>query len=528
MENKVKEINHDLLVERIKDLIENKSVKLLRELQEDVTYTEFAEAFEDEILTDEDRLYILRILRTVEAAEVFSYLEDDTKKRLVGLFSDELGQKVLQEIETAELVDILEELPVNLMRKILSQTPKEKRDIINQILLYKDDQVGSFMQVDISILRGNWNTQKALAKIKVDYNNNMTMGHNFYVVDQDGKLLGDITLEELIFNGEDKNLSEVCSPVNFVHPTDDKESAAKVFSDNDRSSLPVVSLDNRLIGMITSDDIIDVINDEATEDIYKMAGISASASEESYLKTSIRSIVKSRVLWLIILMLSATISQYIIQKFTNISEQSIQQFGISISTAVIVSLIPIISGSAGNAGSQSTTTVTRSAALGEFESSDYKKVILKEILVATIIGFIMFVINIARLYIYYAIPVFSSDAFDDPNKKDWVSLSFIILASSLSLWFVVIFAKFLGTIIPLLAIKFKKDPAVMSAPILTTLSDALSTLIFFGLNILVLYIAWKAGIIGTFLTNNEPANAGKAFEIVNIIQNNSIPNMLLS
>ncbi|SYV97457.1 magnesium transporter, partial [Mycoplasmopsis edwardii] len=156
MENKVKEINHDLLVERIKDLIENKSVKLLRELQEDVTYTEFAEAFEDEILTDEDRLYILRILRTVEAAEVFSYLEDDTKKRLVGLFSDELGQKVLQEIETAELVDILEELPVNLMRKILSQTPKEKRDIINQILLYKDDQVGSFMQVDISILRGNW------------------------------------------------------------------------------------------------------------------------------------------------------------------------------------------------------------------------------------------------------------------------------------------------------------------------------------------------------------------------------------
>ncbi|SYV97455.1 magnesium transporter, partial [Mycoplasmopsis edwardii] len=118
-------------------------------------------------------------------------------------------------------------------------------------------------------------------------------------------------------------------------------------------------------------------------------------------------------------MLSATISQYIIQKFTNISEQSIQQFGISISTAVIVSLIPIISGSAGNAGSQSTTTVTRSAALGEFESSDYKKVILKEILVATIIGFIMFVINIARLYIYYAIPVFSSDAFDDPNKKDW-------------------------------------------------------------------------------------------------------------
>ncbi|MCU9936093.1 magnesium transporter [Mycoplasmopsis cynos] len=233
----------------------------------------------------------------------------------------------------------------------------------------------------------------------------------------------------------------------------------------------------------------------------KWAGL-ASATEESYLKTSIKSIVKSRVLWLIILMLSATISQYIIQKFTNISENSIEQFGITISTAVIVSLIPIISGSAGNAGSQSTTTVTRSATLGEFSKNDYKKVILKEILVATIIGAIMFIINVVRLYIYYAIPVFSNDAFKDPNNKDWYSLSFIILASSVSLWFVVIFAKFLGTIIPLVAIKFKKDPAVMSAPILTTLSDALSTLIFFGLNIFVLYIAWKSGLIGNHFINS--------------------------
>ncbi|WP_322960543.1 magnesium transporter [Mycoplasmopsis cynos] len=502
MEHNVHEINHELLVDKIIELIKNRSVKALRELEEDVTYHDFAQAFESQRLSDEDRLYILRILRTVEAAEVFSYLEDDTKKRLVGLFSDELGQKVLQELETAELVDILEELPVNLMRKILSQTTKEKREIINQILHYNDDEVGSFMQVDISILKSNWNTQKALSKIRTDYNNNLTMVHNFYIVDTENKLIGDVTLEELIFNDEVKNLSEIANPVATVHPNDDKEMAAKVFSDNDRSSLPVVSLDNRLIGIITSDDIIDIIHEEATEDIYKMARISASATEESYLKTSIKSIVKSRVLWLIILMLSATISQYIIQKFTNISENSIEQFGITISTAVIVSLIPIISGSAGNAGSQSTTTVTRSAALGEFSKNDYKKVILKEILVATIIGAIMFIINVVRLYIYYAIPVFSNDAFKDPNNKDWYSLSFIILASSVSLWFVVIFAKFLGTIIPLVAIKFKKDPAVMSAPILTTLSDALSTLIFFGLNIFVLYIAWKSGLIGNHFINS--------------------------
>ncbi|WAM09851.1 CBS domain-containing protein [Mycoplasmopsis cynos] len=192
-------------------------------------------------------------------AEVFSYLEDDTKKRLVGLFSDELGQKVLQELETTELVDILEELPVNLMRKILSQTTKEKREIINQILHYNDDEIGSFMQVDISILKSNWNTQKALSKIRTDYNNNLTMVHNFYIVDTENKLIGDVTLEELIFNDEVKNLSEIANPVATVHPNDDKEILAKVFSDNDRSSLPVVSLDNRLIGIITSDDIIDII-----------------------------------------------------------------------------------------------------------------------------------------------------------------------------------------------------------------------------------------------------------------------------
>ncbi|BBA22642.1 magnesium transporter [Mycoplasmopsis bovirhinis] len=493
MDKIINKINHELLVEEIKKLIETKKVREIRELQEEITYPNFALVMGDEALNDEERLYLLRVLRTTEAAEIFSYLEDEIKTRLVTLFSDELGKKVLQELETAELVDILEELPVNIMRKVLSQTPKEKRDIINQILLYKDNQVGSIMQVDISILKNSWTGKEALTKIKKDYHNNMTMGHNFYIVDHDGKLLGDITLEEIIFNAEGDLLDNWLNPVTAVYPTDDKEQAAKVFSDNDRSSLPVVSLDNRLIGMISSDAIIDVIHEEATEDMYKMVGISSEVSEENYLKTTIKTIVKSRVLWLIILMLSATLSQYIIQKFTNISEESINQFGITVSTAVIVSLIPIISGSAGNAGSQSTTTVTRAAALGEFHNSQYKKVIAKELLVGTIIGGIMFAINLIRLYIYYAIPTFRNDAFHD-GKSDWISLSFIILASSLSLWFVVIFAKFLGTIIPLVAIRFKKDPAVMSAPILTTLSDALSTLIFFGLNILVLYIAWRAGL----------------------------------
>ncbi|WP_027121223.1 magnesium transporter [Mycoplasma leonicaptivi] len=494
MNDEIREINIDILLDELKDLLNQKSVKKIRDLIEKTPYADFSLVLENPEISDEDRLYVLRVLKTEDAAEVFSYLEDDTKTRLVSLFSDELGEKVLQELDTSELVDVLEELPANLMRKILSQTPKERRDKINQLLLYNSEQVGSIMRVDISILKSDWTCKQALKKIKSDYNQNYTMGHNFYIVDKDWKLIGDITLEELVFSNENTILDDLYSAVTMVYPTDDKENAARVFSGHDRSSLPVVSNDKRLIGMITSDDIIDVIQDEATEDIYKMAGINSSGSEESYLKTSIKSIIKSRILWLIILMLSATLSQYIIQKFTTISENFIEGLGVTISTAIIVSLIPIISGSAGNAGSQSTTTVTRSAALGEFESSQYKKVILKELLVATSIGAIMFLVNVARLYLYYLIPSFRADAFTN-GKENWTALSFIIIASSISLWLVVIFAKFLGTVIPLVAIKFKKDPAVMSAPILTTLSDALSTLIFFGLNILVLYLARLGNLI---------------------------------
>lgn len=496
MKQEQRELNKDVLVLDLKDLISQKSVKALRELEEDIPHADFASAVEE--LNNEEQLYILRVLRTQESAEIFSYLEDETKLKLVSLFSDDLGEKVLQEIETDELADLIEELPVNITRKILSQTSKEKREKINQILSYNDDQVGSFMSVDISILQSTWNCKKALAKIKRDYNQNVLMGHNFYIVNDSGVLMGDITLEELVFSDEELLLSEIYSAVTSVRPTDDKEYAAKIFSNHDKSTLPVVSSDGRLIGMITSDDIIDIIQEEATEDIYKMAGISGGAAEESYLKTTIMSIVKSRVLWLIILMISATGSQFIIQEFTNISEKFITSLQITVSTAVIVSLIPIISGAAGNAGSQSSTTITRAAALGDFNQKEYKKVVFKEITVGTIIGAIMFIINVARLYIYYSIPYFRQ------GVNDWGTLSFIIIASSLSLWLVVIFAKFLGTIIPLLAIKLKKDPAVMSAPILTTLSDALATLIFFGLNLLVLYIAWKIGVIGSSETKIEP------------------------
>lgn len=184
MEKDQRKFIKNLLILELQELINSKSVKSLRELEEDIPHADFAKALEE--LSIEDQIYVLRILKTEEEIEIFSYLDDDIKLNLVNSFTDDLGQKVLQEIETDELADLIEELPANITRKILSQTPKEKRDKINQILSYTNDQVGSFMRVDISILKDSWNCKKALNKIRKDYNQNILMGHNFYIVNENG------------------------------------------------------------------------------------------------------------------------------------------------------------------------------------------------------------------------------------------------------------------------------------------------------------------------------------------------------
>ncbi|VEU75016.1 Magnesium transporter mgtE [Mycoplasmopsis citelli] len=476
------DIEDKILLELI-ELIHSKSIKKIRDFLDEYTLADIAYATQS--LIPSDQLFLLRSLKTADVAELFSYLDEDVQFQLVNNLTEDWGMKLLQELQTDELADILEDLPANLTRKILNHTDQEKRDKINAILSYDDDQVGSIMSVDISTLTNTLTCKKALAKIRRDYRNKVELSHNLYVVNQNGMLLGSIMLEEIVFSDEDVIIDDIYSPARSVYTYDSKEQAALIFADQDRSTLPVINRENYLIGMITSDDVIDVIQEAATEDIYKMSGINPDAAEESYLKTTVKTIVKSRILWLLVLMLSATISQLVIEKFTNISQEFIvHSLHINISVAIIVGLIPVISGSAGNAGSQSSTTITRATALGDLEFKDAGKAILKEVKVASIVGLIMFAFNILRLYLYFLI--FKSEA-------SWWALTFVILGSSISLFVVVIFAKFLGTIIPIFAMKLKKDPAVMSAPILTTLSDALSTLIFFGINIgmLALGVALK-------------------------------------
>lgn len=480
MENST-QFNKDTIKDQLKKIIEKKSVKNSRLFLDEYPDANIAEAIEQ--LPLEMQLFFFRVLRTQDAAVLFSYLEDESQTKLIHCFTEDWGMKILQDLQTDELASALEDLPVNLQKRILANTPAEKRSMINSILSFEETQVGSIMSADLSVLKSNLNCRQALSKIRSDYRKNIEFSHYFYVTDKTGILLGKTTLEEIVFADEDFLIDQIYSPVAKVYMRDNVEDAAKIFSTHDLSSLPVVSNDNRIIGMITSDDVIDVIQDSATEDMYKMAGISPDAAEENYTKITARQIVKSRILWLIILMISATLSQLIIQKFTTISENFINSLGASLTTAIIVALIPVLSGTAGNAGSQSSTTITRAEALGQIDKKHISKTLFKEIRVGLIIGSILFVVNVLRLIVYFS-------AFGELyGQNTYLPTIFIILASSISIFLAIIFAKILGSIIPLVAIRFKKDPAVMSAPILATLSDAISTIIFFGITILILWLA---------------------------------------
>ncbi|TNK83998.1 magnesium transporter [Mycoplasmopsis pullorum] len=488
--------------EELVEIIKSKSILKAREFLDDHPYADVALAVEN--LPLNQQLYFFRILTTNEAAELFSYLEDESKTKLVNSFTEDWGKEIIQELQSDELADLLEELPVNLQKKILAETPPEKRNLINEILKFNDNQVGSIMSVDIFPIQNTWTCAKALRRIKEMYfDDEKEFTHYFYVTDEKGILLGSVTFEEIVFTDRSSTIDEIYSSVRSVHTYDNKEEAANIFADHDSSSLPVVNIENRLIGMITSDDVIDVIRDSATEDIYKIAGISAADSEEAYLKRSVLSFVKSRVFWLIILLISATLSELIIQTFLNFTENYFKlSLRVSLSAAIISSILPVISGSAGNAGSQASSTIIRAIALGEIPKGQYMKAIRKELCVALILGAILFIVNFLRLVVYFSI---SGDLI-----RQTKNILLFTLASSVSLYFVIIIAKLLGTAIPLVASRLKRDPAVMSAPILTTLSDAISVLFAFSTLILIFYLAYKVFV-------NQPASAMEVNALISLV-----------
>lgn len=460
----------------IKKLITEKDLYSIREYVDNSTFDEIVDELSE--LNDLEVSLFFRFLKTEKASELFSHLTEEQQQTIIKNLTKKEIADFINELYTDEIADVLEALPPDMAKTILLTVDKTTRVKVNQILRFNDDQVGSVMSVDIIALKNNLTNKEALQIIKTKREES-EISQFYYIVDTRNKFQGFTTLEDIVFAPKDSLITEKIRHVTAIKTTQLKDEAAKIFASEDYSTLPVIDENGILMGMLTSNDVIDIIQDEISEDIYKAAGISVESQHTtSYLKTTIFSIVKSRVFWLLILMIGSTLSQVIIQffnqKFENELSNVPQLAGVAISS-ILIALIPVTSATSGNAGSQSTSTLTRAVSLGELKDGKMKKVIFKETMVGLILGTLLALANFIRLVIYYMV-------YDGLLFKNTYFIILISIISSFSLLLSITISKLLGSTILALTLKTKKDPAVMSAPLITTIIDALSTLIFFGLS----------------------------------------------
>ncbi|WKX02515.1 magnesium transporter [Candidatus Mycoplasma mahonii] len=449
----------------LKSAIARKNISEIRKIANEHPTVDIAELFEG--LSQAERMIFFRLLNTSFQSELFSAIDSNFQEQLLKSFSNTELKSIIDDLYTDEIADLIEEVPVDISKRILLMTSNERRITVNKILRYSEDEVGSLMSVDIVTLKQIMTVKDAIQYIKVN-KNDARLAHYFFITNNKNNLQGFIAIEDLLFLPHSKKLKSFMKPVAYVYTTTDKEKAANIFADQDMSVLPVLNIRKEIMGMITSDDVIDIIIDEANEDIEKMHGIE-NDGDQTYLKTPSYQIFKSRVFLLMLLMISATLSQIVLDLFLSLSKTSLAA---PLITTAMVAIFPFISWAAGNAGSQSSTTIIRSLVLGEIKTMDYLKVLFKELKISTIMGLSLGIVNFIRLLIYYL-------------AKDDFTTDYIILSAvaSFALFIVIILAKLVGSSLPLLAKKIKIDPTVMAAPLLTTLIDALSTTIFFGVSI---------------------------------------------
>ncbi len=473
----------------LKRALKSKKVSDIRKIVKETTIADLADMVEE--LVAEERKFFFRVLDVYQAGKLFSNLELEIQEKIIQEFSDAQQKEILKTIYADDIADMIEEMPSNIAKQILKNTPKTRRADVNKLLRYEDHQTGSIMSTDMVEIKQSLTPTQAIKIIKTEHGHSEDMSI-YFVINQKGKLVGEVDLHRLVFAPSGKKVKEIMGPVASVSTTLDKEKAAIEFAKHDAIAMPVVNSQGYLMGMITSDDVIDTIQEEATEDMHRMAGI--EGVESSYLKTSILKLFRSRVFWLLLLMISSTLSQIVLDSFMRIAATSLHEQSIAASTAIITSaliaIVPVISGAAGNAGSQASTMVTRGIALGEIKRNSTFGVIRKELGTGLLVGGVLAIANFARLLTYYGVQNNGSESLllSKPSGTHSYVYIWISFASSLSLFIVIMFAKMVGGLLPLIAHKIKLDPAVMAAPLLTTLIDALSILIFFGISIGILLL----------------------------------------
>lgn len=448
------------LTETIKLLLDDKKFSTLRDILITMKPFDIAAVFEN--LQDEKMPILFRILPKELAAETFVEMDDETQEFLIHGFSDSELKEVVDELFVDDAVDLIEEMPANVVKRILRQADKDMRKQINELLKYPEDSAGSIMTTEFIVLRPDMTAEMAIKRIRRTGVDKETI-YTCYVTDANNKLIGITTVKDLLL-AEDDELVKSIMEENVISVTTlaDQEQVAQMFSNYNFLALPVVDNENRLVGIVTIDDAIDVIQEEATEDIEKMAAV--LPSDKPYMKTSVFGLYKKRAPWLLILMLSATFTSAIISSFE----------AVLANVLILSSFIPMITGSGGNAGSQTSVSVIRALSLGEIHFRSIFLVLWKEFRVSILCGITLAAANFVKLLL-----------FDLNGQENAFMISLVI---SLTLVGTIIMAKLVGSSLPLLASKVGFDPAVMANPLISTVCDSLSLLIYFGIAKLILHL----------------------------------------
>ena len=443
------------MYERIYNLIEQKDIVNLKLELLKLNEADIAEIL-DEIDDNEKRIRIFRLLPKTIAADVFADLDLDNQQNIITSLSMKEAGTILDNLFADDAVDLIEEMPANIVTKLLKNTTKETRADINFLLKYPINSAGSIMNTAYIDLKENITVNQAIEKIKKEKEDTETLNICF-VLDKERKLKGAIFLKDLLFNKPETLIKDIMeTKVLYVNTYDDQEEVANSFSKYDVNTMPVVDSENRMVGIITIDDIVDIMEQEATEDIEKMAAI--SPTDKPYMKTSVFETWKKRIPWLLLLMISATFTGKIIQTY----EEALASY------VILTSFIPMFMDTGGNAGGQASVTIIRGISLKEIEFKDILKIMWKEFRVAILTGITLAAANFIKLLVI-----------------DKVNMS-IASVVCLTLIITIIFAKIVGCTLPLLAKKVGFDPAVMASPFITTIVDALSLITYFQIATILL------------------------------------------
>ena len=440
------ENREEMLSQMLVRLIEGKKYNSVRDAMETMHAADIAAILSD--CAKEQVPLLFRLLPKELAAETFSQMEEDHQELLIQSFSDSELKEVVDELYVDDAVDLVEEMPANVVKRILRQADPEKRKLINEILKYPEDSAGSIMTTEYVSLRPDMSVEDAIKRIRRTGIDKETI-NTCYVTDNNRRLIGIVTVRTLLLAEETDIMQDIMTEeVICALTTDDREKVSMDFVKYDLSAMPVVDVENRLVGIVTVDDVMDVLQEETTEDIEKMGAI--TPLEKPYLKTSAFEIFKSRIPWLLILMFSATFTGGIISYY----ESALTGF------PILIASIPMLMATGGNCGSQASVTVIRGLSIGEIEFSDVLRVVWKELRVALLCGFTLAVINF--LFLVYVSSVS-------------VNVALVICLTLIS---TVTAAKAVGCSLPMIASKIGFDPAVMASPFITTIIDAVSLIIY--------------------------------------------------